>query len=173
VLEAGHWSRKPYAIGEPPAPESEAPAASRAEAPPKAWAREAENLVGLVLAYAMRHVLARVLSGITFAMVGLVLVLAAHLLYTFQGRMFWLTLDWVLIGAATAAVVWLLVKLEKDTILSWLGATAPGRLSWNGGMILRILAYGAVPVITMFATFFPEVGTSLADWIEPMKKVLP
>jgi hypothetical protein len=30
-----------------------------------------------------------------------------------------------------------------------------------------------VAVLTMFATFFPEVGSTVAGWVEPVRRSLP
>ena len=60
-----------------------------------------------------------------------------------------------------------------DAILSRLWSTRPGHVDWNGELIGRMFAYGAVPVVTLFVTFFPEVGNSLFAWLEPVKRVLP
>ena len=158
ALQRGPWTHRPY-----PTPGQDEPE----------WQREAETFLALQLAYGLRHVLVRLLSGLTMALAGFALILAAHLFYVFQGRAFWLTLDWVNLGLATGLAVVLLVKLEKDVVLSRLWSTTPGRVDWSGAFVQRMLVYGALPVVTLFATFFPEVGQSLFSWLEPVKKVLP
>ena len=158
ALQRGPWAHNPYPTEAPDKPE---------------WQREAETFLALQLAYALRHVLVRLLSGLTMALAGFALILAAHLFYVFQGRAFWLTMDWVNLGVATGLAVLLLVKLEKDAVLSRLWSTTPGRVDWSGAFVQRMLVYGALPVVTLFATFFPEVGQSIFAWLEPVKKVLP
>jgi hypothetical protein len=74
---------------------------------------------------------------------------------------------------ASAVALLLLVRLEKDAVLSRLWSTQPGRLDWNGEFVRRMVVYGALPVVTLFATFFPEVGQSVFSWLEPVKKVMP
>jgi hypothetical protein len=177
ALVRGPWSRTPYPAGlreavalpskpgDPPQKPGDKEAA--------VFYREAETFIALELAYTIRHVLVRLLSGLTVSVTGLLLLLCAHLFYSFQGRAYWLTVDWIALGVGTTVALALLVKLEKDAILSRLWSTRPGHVDWNGEFIGRMIVYGAIPVITLFVTFFPEVGSSLFAWLEPVRKVLP
>jgi hypothetical protein len=158
VLARRHWRQ--------------APAAASAS-PQRACYEEAEVLVAFQIAVVIRDLLTRVVSGFSLALVGFVAVMLAHLQYTFQGRQYWLTLDWAYLGIGTVVVLALLVALEKDTLLSRLWGTQPGRISWTGGFAFRMAGYAAVGLVTMMATFFPEVGSTLVAWLEPVRKALP
>jgi hypothetical protein len=161
VLEVGPWASRPYPPDGPREPDR------------PSWHGEAETLLALQVACLLRLVLARVLSGFTVVVAALVLLLCAHLFYNFQGRPFWLALDASLIALATVAVVGQLVRLEKDPTLSRLWGTSPGRINLTGGLSPRMVAYTLVAVLTMFATFFPEVGSTVAGWVEPVRRSLP
>jgi hypothetical protein len=124
-------------------------------------------------ALVLRDLLTRLVSGFTTVLGGLLLLMAAHLLYAFQGRAFWLALDWVAIGISAAAGVWMLLILERDPVLSRLWKTTPGKISAFGGLSWRMLAYLTITLLTLFAVFFPEVGGGLLKWIEPARKSLP
>lgn len=139
----------------------------------EAHIRAAETLLALQIAFSVRFSLVRLMSVFALAVTGLLLLLCAHLFYAFQSRAFWLGIDWVLIGTATAIILYLLVRLEKSTILSLLWRSEPGKLNWRDQLVHRILVYGAIPVITLFVTFFPEVGAALFSWLEPVQKSLP
>jgi len=54
-----------------------------------------------------------------------------------------------------------------------LAGTQPGRISWTGGFSVRMVPYLAIALLTVFASFFPEVGSSITQWLEPVRKVLP
>jgi hypothetical protein len=163
-LERGPWATCPYP----------AEAGAGAPAPPRlASHTEAETFLALQVSCVIQLVLARLLSGLTLVVAGLVLLLSAHLFYSFPGRPFWLEADAVLIAAATALVVGLLVRLEKDAILSRLWGTRPGRIDWRGGLSLRMVIYLAIALLTVLASFFPEVGGSITHWLEPVRKVAP
>jgi hypothetical protein len=163
-LERGPWASCPYP----------AEAGAGAPAPPRlASHTEAETFLALQVSCVIQLVLARLLSGLTLVLGGLVLLLSAHLFYSFPGRPFWLESDAILIAAATVLIVGLLVRLEKDAILSRLWGTRPGRIDWRGGLSLRMVVYLAIALLTVLASFFPEVGGSITRWVEPVRKVAP
>jgi hypothetical protein len=157
ALRHGFWQRGSAAIE---------PALQR-------WYQDAEVLVGLQAAFVLRDLLARLVSGMTFAIIGAAIALASHLFYAFPGRSAMLALDWVLLALATIAAAVMLLRLDKDPVLNLLWSKAPGRLIWTGGFVYRLGAYGAVPVITLFVWQFPEVGGRLFSWLEPLQKAIP
>jgi hypothetical protein len=161
-LQRGPWSDCPY----PDTSATAAPSRPRCHA-------EAETLLALQVACVLRLLLARLLSGFTVVVAGLVLLLGAHLFYSFQGRPFWLGFDAFLVCAATALILKTLVGLEKDPVLSRLWGTRPGKIDWAGGFSLRMAAYATIAVLTVFASFFPEVGSAILQWVEPVKKAMP
>ena len=166
VLSRGPWARRTCPVTATDPKKAETPAG-------EAHLRAAETLLALQVAFSVRFALVRLLSVFALAIAGLLLLLCAHLFYAFQSRTFWLGVDWVLIGMATAIVLYLLVRLEQSTLLSLLWRSEPGKLNWGDQLVHRILLYGAIPVITLFVTFFPEVGAALFSWLEPVQKSLP
>jgi hypothetical protein len=51
--------------------------------------------------------------------------------------------------------------------------TTPGAINMNATFVTRLIVYAAVPVLTLFATQFPAVGSALVHWLAPMQKVMP
>jgi len=133
----------------------------------------AEDVVAYCTAFIVRNLLVRVIAGLSAGLSIIGLVGLAHLFYSFQGRHFWLTLDLTCFILATVVACRLLLKFERDKILSALWKTAPDRVSWTGGFIYRIGITAAVPIILLIASFFPEVAGSLGSLIEPLQKALP
>lgn len=132
-----------------------------------------EYVVLFHAAVILRDLLTRLLSGFTAVLGGLALLLGAHLFYTFQGRAFWLTLDWVAIALAALAGVRILVRLERDHVLSRLWGTTPGRISAFGGLSWRMVLYLFVTLVALFGAFFPEVAGDALKWLEPARKLIP
>jgi hypothetical protein len=149
----------------------------RGSATPRAaserWYRNAEALVGMQAAFVLRDMLARLVSGMSVTIVGAVLALASHLFYSFPGRTAMLAFDWIMVALAVTAAAAMLVQLEKDPVLNRLWSKAPGRLIWTGGFVYRLGLYGIIPIVTLFAWQFPEVGGRLFGWIEPLQKAIP
>jgi hypothetical protein len=68
-----------------------------------------------------------------------------------------------LIGAAVA-VLMVLAQMERDPILSRLSGTREGQLS--GGFYWRLLGYGALPIVTVLSTQFPELSNFLSTFLQ-------
>jgi hypothetical protein len=132
-----------------------------------------EYVVLFHAAVILRDLLTRLLSGFTAVLGGLTLLLGAHLFYTFQGRAFWLTLDWVAIAIVALAGVRILVRLERDHVLSRLWGTTPGRISAFGGLSWRMVLYLVVTLVALFGAFFPEVAGDALKWLEPARRLIP
>jgi hypothetical protein len=137
------------------------------------WYRNAEALVGMQVAFVLRDLLSRLVSGMTVTIAGATLALASHLFYSFPGRSAMLAFDWVLVALAVASAAAMLIRLERDPILTVLWARTPGGAVWTGGFVYRLALYGAVPIVTLFAWQFPEVGSTLFGWMEPLRKAIP
>lgn len=146
---------------------------STSEGAVAAWQDTAENLIALQAAFIIRDVLSRVVGGLGVVLVISFLILGGHLFYAFQGRQLFIWLDLTLMGAVAAVGATILVTLERDRVLSQLWSTDPGRINWNGGFVYRIALYVGVPFLAILAAQFPELGGSLASWLEPLQKALP
>jgi hypothetical protein len=159
LLERGPWKRHPLC----PAPKEEVSHPHQ----------EAEALVAMQLGLVIQHVLGRLAAALAVAMVIVLLLLGSHLFYSFVGRQLWLWIDWVAVAVAAIVALTLMVRLEKDPVVSRLWSTHPGRIDWSGGLVRQIVLYGAIPILTLFATLFPEVGSTALAWLEPVRKALP
>ncbi len=141
--------------------------------PADEYFRSAERFVSLMAALVLRAVVARVVRGLSLALLLGGVLFLGHLLYTFPGRQFWLMVDLVGLSAVAAVGVYLLVALERDEILSGLWSTKPGKVGLGSGLVLRIVAYAALPLLTVFASQFPEAAGGLTSWLEPVRQMLP
>jgi hypothetical protein len=130
-----------------------------------------ETLMATMRALALRDMTARIMSGIFAAILILGLLVAAHLLYAFQGRASLLTLDVTVLALASLGVVWILIGMEKDAILSLIWRTTPGRVTFNWSLVGRLAVYGVLPLLLVLGSMFPEVGETLVRVIEPLRKL--
>jgi hypothetical protein len=68
--------------------------------------------------------------------------------------------------AVIAVVLWrCLAGIERDPIISRIEGTQPGKL--NGEFYLKLLGYGALPVLGLLASMFPSIANFLFSWVEP------
>jgi hypothetical protein len=136
------------------------------------WLSDAETLIALQCALVLRDILARVMSCLFTSMLCLTLLSAGHLLYLFQGRSSLLAVDLVAVTLAAGIAIWLLVAMERDTVLSRLRHTTPGRVDINWEFLKRIGIYGVLPLIAVLGSLFPEIQQPLLGWLDPLRKLV-
>jgi hypothetical protein len=99
-----------------------------------------------------------------------VLTIVAWNSYPFQPRQ-WIdeafTALFLLLGTG---LVWIFAQMHRNAILSRITDTNANELGWD--FYLRIVTFGAVPVLTWLAYQFPEVGGSLFKLIQPSLDVI-
>jgi hypothetical protein len=67
-------------------------------------------------------------------------------------------------------VVGVLMQLHRDPIMSRITNTAGNSLDMH--FYLRIIAFGAVPLLTLLATNFPSIGRYLVSFVGPSLEAL-
>ncbi|MFZ0592050.1 MAG: hypothetical protein WAM39_16410 [Bryobacteraceae bacterium] len=77
----------------------------------------------------------------------------------------------ILLFASLAYVVWrCMAGMERDVILSRLSGTEEGEL--NKGFYLKLIGYGALPVLSVLASQFPTISKFLFSWVQPALEAL-
>ena len=130
-----------------------------------------EELIALQFGFVLRDIVARTIAALFTAMLCLTFLTAAHLLYSFNGRSSMLTVDLLAVAGASVASIWILVGMERETVLSRLRNTTPGRLDINWAFVQRVAVYGLLPLLVVIASLFPEIGNSIFGWLEPLRKL--
>lgn len=64
-----------------------------------------------------------------------------------------------------AGIINSFAQMARDAILSRLSGTDAGKLDL--GFYLRVLSYGALPVLALLASQFPSLGRSRVSWVQP------
>jgi hypothetical protein len=125
----------------------------------------AEEFVAIRYMSLIRAVLANMRYLMTFVSVAFVLTIMAWNSYPFQPREI---VDWLFTGALIVlgiGIIRVFAQMHRDPILSRVTDTKPNELGWD--FYFRILAYGAVPVITWLAYEFPDVGSTIYKFVLP------
>lgn len=94
-----------------------------------------------------------------------VLALVAWNSYPFEPHAF---MDWVftlLLGALGVGFVSVFAQMHRSAILSRITDTTPNELGWD--FYLRLITFGAVPVLTWIAYEFPQIGGTLYRLLQP------
>lgn len=94
-----------------------------------------------------------------------ILVMLALSVYPFQPQV-GIRLSLVaLLAFIVAAVGMVYAQMHRDATLSYITDTRPGEL--GGDFWVRITAFVALPVLSLVASQYPEIGGLLNSWIEP------
>ncbi|WP_047487134.1 hypothetical protein [Terriglobus sp. TAA 43] len=94
-----------------------------------------------------------------------VLALVAWNSYPFEPHAF---MDWaftLLLGALSVGFISVFAQMHRSAILSRITDTTPNELGWE--FYIRLITFGAVPVLTWLAYEFPQIGGSIYRLLQP------
>jgi hypothetical protein len=133
------------------------------ETPPGILA--AEEFVGIRYMSMIRAVLSNVRYLMVFISLTFVLSIIAWNSYPFQQRQVvdWLFTSLLILMGVSMIVVF--AQMHRDAILSRLSDTEPHKL--GADFYLRVVSFGAIPVLTWLAYQFPEIAESIYKFIAP------
>jgi hypothetical protein len=128
------------------------------------WLKDAQLYLAAQCVTFLLHVFSHLKNLISAVFVGLLLMLMAVNSYPFQPRKWILWFNWSIILAAVISTMVVFVQINRDSILSHLSNTTPGRLSWTWDFITKTLVYGAVPLLALLSAQFPESLRQMVSW---------
>jgi hypothetical protein len=114
----------------------------------------------------IRYVMLQLQNQLSFLTVGLILTTVALNCYPFQGASYfrwWLTAVFVIISVV---VIKVFAEMSRDATLSRLITDTPDGKG-GGEFYFKLLAAGALPLLTVVASHFPGVGRFLFAWVQP------
>ena len=115
----------------------------------------------IYMRYVFRHL--RVLLGLVIA--GFVLSVLSMSSYPFQGHRWIGGANIVVCVALGIGVVVVFAQMDRDAIMSRITDTKANEL--NKTFFLRVAQYGALPLVTLLSSQFPEIGRALFSWVQP------
>ena len=78
----------------------------------------------------------------------------------------------VVLGGTVGSLIFVLVQMNRDEVLSRIDRTEPGRVTWNFSFVMNLLTFGALPLLTLLSSEFPELRSFLFAWADPILKML-
>ena len=136
------------------------------------WLRKAQTFVATAVTLLVhRHVrqfryFVQVTTGC-----GLLLLLAVAN-YPFEPYRLLLTFMWIVMLTVVGSSLWVFVQLDRNTLISLISGSSPQAVTFNGALILRILAWAIVPLLSVAAAQYPEVADSLYQLLSPFQHAL-
>jgi hypothetical protein len=125
----------------------------------------AEGLVALRFYSYIRYAVSELRNLLFFLAVSFSLLFLALHVYSFRADQ---SIDWsfaVLLLLMGGGVVWVLVEMERDALLSRLEGTQAGKLSKN--FYLKLIKYGLVPLTTVVGSQIPSISNFLLTKLQP------
>jgi hypothetical protein len=113
----------------------------------------------------IRYVMLQLQNQLSFLTVGFILTAVALNCYPFQGASYfrwWLTAVFIVLAVV---VIKVFAEMSRDATLSRLTDTPVGEV--GGEFYFKLLAAGALPLLTVVASHFPGVGRFLFAWVQP------
>jgi hypothetical protein len=166
-----YWNKKRFGFVEE-LKHSSNPETAKAETGPvdPEYIRLAEELIVVRYVALIRAVLVNIHYLMLFVSAAFVLAIVAWNFYPFQPHAF---INWcftILLVFLGVGFIWVFAQMHRNPILSRITDTNPNELGWD--FYLRILTFGAVPVLTWLAYQFPELGGSLFKVLQPGLQVM-
>ena len=134
------------------------------------YIRLAEELLTIRYVALIRAVLVNTRYLMLFVSSAFVFAIIAWNSYPFQPRQL---IDWcftLLMLFLGCGFIWVFAQMHRNAILSRITDTKPNELGRD--FYIRIVTFGAIPVLTWFAYQFPEVGGSLFKILQPGLQVI-
>ena len=134
------------------------------------YIRVAEEFLAIRYVSLIRAVLVNMRYLLVFVSAVFVLMIVAWNSYPFQPRQ---SIDEVFTGLLLllgAGITWVFAQMHRSPILSRITDTSANELGID--FYVRLVTFGAVPVLTWLAYQFPELGGSLFKFIQPGLEVI-
>jgi hypothetical protein len=130
----------------------------------KKWFVLAEHFLAGRTAVFLHHLFLHLENLLFSVMAGLILMLLAVSSYPFQPSDQLLLFNWVVIIATVVLTVVVFVQINRNSVVSLLSGTDPGKVNWNQEFIVRLVLYGLVPVLALIGAQFPEGLKNIVSW---------
>jgi hypothetical protein len=125
----------------------------------------AEEFAALVYVNFLQSVLLQMRTLVICAGGMYVLIVCSISVYPFEPHAALQVLAVALLLAMGISVGFVYAEMHRDAILSRLTSTTAGELGWD--FWLKLASAGAIPVFSLLAVQFPEIGRFLFSWLEP------
>ena len=134
------------------------------------YIRVAEEFLAIRYLSLIRVVLGYMRALLLFVSASFVLAIVAWNSYPFQPRQFIDLVFTCMLAVLGCGIIIVLVQMHRDPILSRITHTKPNELGVE--FYVRIVALGAVPVLTWVAYQFPDLGKTLFKVLQPGLEVV-
>jgi hypothetical protein len=159
------------AFGRPPRARPQTAGASflslPADHPIREWAVAAEDFVALVIVRYLGQFIVQLRTLLTSLTLGSLLLVLAASVYPFFPQHQLLLFLTILAGATAAAIVWFLVQLNRDELISRISRSTPNRFTPDLSFVQAAAAY-VLPIVAGLMIQFPIITSGIRSLIDPL-----
>jgi hypothetical protein len=135
------------------------------------WARAAADVYAAYVAdyvdWTFQHL--RYLAA--FLLTALLLLVVLLSAYPFQPQGLLKAIYTVELVAGVATLVYVVVQMNRDEVLSAISNTTGGAVTWDPHFVSSLVTYAALPLLTLVSTEVPQVRDFLFSWVTPLLRV--
>jgi hypothetical protein len=128
-----------------------------------------ERAARLLYASEARAHVSHMLVGITTTVL---LLLVAVTSYPFAGNEALRTCVWASMLVTITTTTWVMLRLNRNEVLSLATGTTAGEVSWDGAFIASFILHVGLPIATLIAGYSPTVGGWLWSLLRPLVEAL-
>jgi len=149
-----------------------ATAAAGDEGGPAAARRSAGDFLAAHVAMVVAWVVSHLRIATASMVAGALLLLSAPSVYPFQPKRLFTIVTWPLFFGVIALALGIYAQIERDTVVSRVTGTDPGRLTLDAGFLLHAFTLGVVPVLVFLAVEFPVLNQWAGSWLDPVLRLV-
>jgi hypothetical protein len=118
----------------------------------------------------LRYVFRHLRNLLMFVIVGFIFSVISLHSYPFLALRWVGVVCWLVLVTLGTGVGMVFAQMDRDAILSRLTETKANEVGLN--FFLRMLQFGALPLLTLLTTQFPAIGRLLSSWLQPALEAL-
>jgi hypothetical protein len=127
--------------------------------------------VALEVTIYLRQFFVHLRNLILFLTLAPLLMLLAVTSYPFQPQRLWLLLTATLIGVGTASVIWIVIQMERNEVVSHILSTTPNKLNFHWHFLGHILVYAA-PLLGVVIAASSDASDLVHSLLDPLIQML-
>lgn len=136
------------------------------------WLREAEELAATEVVAYIEWVMRTLRRLALFLLASLLLTTALVSSYPFRPQSGVKGMFLIEALAVIGIVLFVLVQMNQEEVLSRIHQTDPGHVNWDRGFVINIALLVLLPLLSLLSSASPEVGDALFGWVDPVLRAI-
>jgi hypothetical protein len=124
----------------------------------------AEEMIALRFVEVIAQVNLHLKNNLEFITGGLILAVISLNSYPFEPHRSMTSMLTIYFFAMGAVFVTVFMQMSRNTIISYMSRTEPGKLDSS---VLHVLSFGGLPLLAVISSQFPSIGGFLFAWVKP------